>query len=217
MLTALALTTILGVPTTVELLPSDDIFVYPHASDPAKGDHLCVWGAGGRDVAKDSGDIEQYGYGYFKFDLSKVPAGKLSGATLTVTHFGHPGYDVAYVKQNPLKARPLSPDFSEKTWNYSKTEQIAPEAGDKAAFGSGYPATIPAGDQEFTIIVNLLNGPNDFKAYLEKARASSTKALAFALTSSVDVLEMGQSCIYKFYSKDCDAAAKRPVLRLTIS
>ena len=216
MLTALAFAFTLIAPATIELQPSDDIWVYSHASDPARDPLLKVWGAEGRDVARDLNEMQDYAYAYLKFDISKVPAGKLSQATLTVTHIASPGFDVAYSKQNPLTARPIAPDFSEKTWDYSRAEQIVPESGAKAIFGTGYAETIPAGDKEFTISIDLLKGPNDFRAHFNSARESSGKGLAFALTASLDVEEMGRNCLYKFYSKNCDVAEKRPVLKLTI-
>jgi hypothetical protein len=216
MLAALALATLLAGPTTVEFIPTDDIWVYPHASDPQKDAYLRVWGAEGHDVAKDLGEMQDLSYSYLKFDLSTLPEGKITVATLTVTHISGPGYDLAYSKQNPLRARPLPPDFSEKGWDYSKAESILPEAGDKAILGTGFPETIPGGDKEFPIVVNLLKGPNDFNNYVKTVRASKAKAMALALTASLDVEESGQKCIYKFYSKDCENPAKRPVLKLTV-
>lgn len=202
-------------PTTLELTPTDDIWVYPHASDPSKDAYLRVWGAEGKDVAKDVNEMQDYSYSYLKFDLSKVPEGKVTSATLTLTHVANPGFDLAYSKQNPVRARPLQPEFSEKGWDYAKAEDIKPEAGDKAVFGSGFAQTIPS-DKEFTITIDLMKGPKDFNAYVGSSRASSAKALALALTACLDVEERGQSCIYKFYSKDCENAAKRPVLKLTV-
>lgn len=214
MLAALAFA--LAGPVTVELIPTDDVWVYSHASDPMKDPYLRVWGAEGKDVAKDVNEVQDFSYSYLRFDLSKVPAGKITGATLTLTHIGHPGFDVAYSKQNPIKARPLPIDFREKTWDFAKIDQIMPEPGDKTAFGGGYAESIPADDKEFKINLDLLKGPNNFRSFFENARSSASKAIDLALTSSVDVEEMGQSCIYKVYSKDCENAAKRPVLKLTI-
>lgn len=214
MLAALALATAFAGPTTVDFVPTDDVWVYPNATDQ-KDAYLRVWGAEGKDVAKDLNELQDYSYSYLKFDLSKLPAGKVIGATLTVTHIASVGFDVAYSKMNPLRARPISPEFSEKKWDYQDAETIKPEPGDKAIFGTGFAETIPA-EKEFTITVDLLKGPADFKAYVDKSRGSATKALAFALTASMDVEERGRTCIYKFYSKDCETASKRPVLKLTI-
>lgn len=214
MLAALAFATLLAGPTTIELTPSDDVWVYPHSSD-ARDAYLRVWGAEGRDVARDLNEMQDFGYSYVRFDLSKVPAGKVSAATLVVTHIANPGYDAAYAKQNPLRARPLAATFSEKTWDYSKAEDLKPEPGDKEVFGGGYPETIPA-DKEFKITIDLMKGPKDFKAYFDTARSSTSKAMGLALTATMDVEEHGQGCIYKFYSKDCETATKRPVLKLTI-
>lgn len=212
MLAALALISALKAPTTVDLIPTDDIWVYPHASDPGKDAYLRVWGAEGRDVAKDINELQDYSYSYLKFDLSKLPAGKITGATLTLTHIADAGYDVAYAKQNPLRVRPMPSDFDEKKWDYQNAETIKPD--EKVIFGSAAPDKIPGGGKDFTITVDLLKGPGDFKAYVDNARGG--KALALALTATMDVEEHGQRCIYKFYSKDCETASKRPVLRLTL-
>ena len=200
-------------PTTVELNPSDDIWVYPHATDTHDA-YLRVWGAEGRELAKDVNEMGDFGYSYVRFDLSKLPEGKLTGATFTVTNVANPGYDLAYSKQNPLRARPITPDFSEKDWDYSKAEQNRPEAGDKGFFGGGFAEAIPS-DKEFPITIDLLKGPKDFRAYVDVARSSTNKHMAFALTASMDVEEHGQGCIYKFYSKDCENPSKRPILKLT--
>ena len=213
MIAAIAALVISG-PTSVTFVPTDDIWVYSHATD-TKDIYLRVWGAEGKEVAKDVNEVEDFGYSYLKFDLSTVPAGKITAATLTVTHIANPGYDLEYVKQNPLRARPVPSDFDEKTWDFSKVADIHPDGGPKAFFGGGYPDKIP-GDKEFPITIDLLKGPNDFSAYVSSARNSKNHALALALTSSVDVEEQGQGCIYKFYSKDCEDPAKRPVLKLTI-
>ena len=216
MLAVLALAGTLMAPATIEIFPTDDIWVYPHASDPEKDAYLRIWGADGKDVATDAAELENLSYSYLKFDLSKLPEGKIVGATLTLTHIGGAGYELAYAKQNPLRARPVSSEFTEKKWDYGQAEKTAPEGGAKAVFGSGSPETIPADGKEFTISLNLLTGPNDFKAYVAKARSSEKKTLGLALTSLMDVAEKGQKCIYKVYSKDEEKASRRPVLKLTL-
>src|SRR5579862_7635269 len=208
MLTAIAALVLAG-PTTIDLIPTDDIWVYPRATD-THDIYLRAWGAEGKEVAKDVNEMDEFGYSYLKFDVSKVPARTVTSATLTVTHIANPGFDEAYSKQNPLHVRPVPEDFDEKTWDFSKADQVKPESGDKAVFGGGYAEEIPA-DKEFKIAIDLLKGPNDFRAYLSSARESQSHSLAIALTASVDVEDRGQACIYKFYSKDVETAAKRPV------
>jgi hypothetical protein len=216
MLAVLALASVIVSPATVEIFPTDDIWVYPHASDPEKDVYLRVWGADGKDVASDMAELENLSYSYLKFDLSKLPEGKITGATLTLTHIGGAGYDLAYAKQNPLRVRPLPANFTEKKWDHGQAEKVAPEAGAMAIFGSGFPEAIPSDGKEFTISIDLLKGANDFKTYVQKARASETKSMALALTALMDVAEKGQKCIYKVYSKDEEKATRRPVLKLTL-
>src|SRR5687768_10306177 len=105
MLAALALSMLVAGPATVELTPTDDVWVYPHASDQ-KDAYLRVWAAGGPDLAADAGELEQVSYAYLRFDVSKVPAGKITEAKLTVTHVASPTFTIELAKKSPLLARP---------------------------------------------------------------------------------------------------------------
>lgn len=35
-------------PKTVDLIPTEDVWVYPHAGDPSTDSYLRAWGAGGK-------------------------------------------------------------------------------------------------------------------------------------------------------------------------
>src|SRR3954469_4487441 len=102
MLAALALSL---AATTLSLNPTDDVWVYPHASDQ-KDVYLRVWGAEGRDSPKKVAEVQDFSPSYLRFDVSKVPAGKVTSAQLILTHVANPGYAQDYAKDNPLRARP---------------------------------------------------------------------------------------------------------------
>ena len=200
--------------TTVTLTPTDDVWVYPHASDQAGDIYLRVWGAEGREVPTKVAEIQDFGFSYLKWDVSKVPSGTLTAAKLILTHIPNPGFAADYAKDNPLHVRPVGSNWNEKTWEYDMAEQIMPDADAKNIFGGGFPTKWEPG-KEFTITIDLMKGPGNFKAYLDQAEHSKDHALAVALTAGLDVEAFGQGSIYKVYSTNADAP-KRPRLELTI-
>lgn len=206
MLAALALASILAGPATTELNPTDDVWVYAHASDQ-KDPYLRIWSNGSGDLAADANEMEEFSYAYLRFDTSKVPAGKITEAKLVLTHIADPTYTAELAKLNPLVARPIAETFTEKSWSYDNAK-IAPEKGADAIFGKGYPESIPAG-KEFQITIDLLKGPKDFSAYLRKHQA-----IGISLSSSMDVTGSDSRPVYKVFSKDAETASKRPVLKI---
>lgn len=215
MIAAFALAAFLMDAKNVDLTPTADIWVYPHASDPEHDAYLRVWGAEGKELPKDAGELPDFSISLLKWDATQIPAGKITHAELVLTHIASPGYELAYAKQHPLTARAVRSDFVEKGWNYERAGDYLPDSKEASIFGTGAPASLGDG-KEFPIAIDLLKGKADFAAYVESARTSSDHSLAIALTAGLDVEEFGQSSIYKFYSKDADVAAKRPVLKLTI-
>lgn len=213
MLTLLAAGLLLKVDAqTVTLVPTDDIWVYGRASDPAHDSFLRVWGADGKAVAPTADDVDSYSYAYLKFSLASVPRGKVVTANLIVTSIANPGFTEDYIKGNPLEARALAADFTEKTWDFERVRTLSPSADGKAVYGATAPQKWPQ-DKPFPIVIDLLKGPGDFRAAIEGA---SGKDLGIALTSTDDVEASGRAGIYKVYSKEADNAQYRPSLQLTI-
>lgn len=207
MLASLALAAILTGPTTTELTPTDDIWVYPHASDQ-KDAYLRVWSVGNSDLAADQDEMEQVSYAYLRFDVGKVPAGKITEAKLIVTSIANPTYTLEMATKNPLIVRPVVGDFTEKGWNYEAAVKVKPQTGAEAIFGKGAPDAIPT-EKEFTITIDLLKGPNKFADFLRKSGV-----IGISLSSSMDVAGNESRPVYKLFSKDAETAAKRPVLRI---
>jgi len=192
--------------STLQLQPTDDVWVYPHAGDPSKDAYLRVWGSGGRAVAQDAVDTTDFGYSYLCF---KVPADlrSLKGAKLLLTHIAGPGYDKDFSKAFPLQVHPLKGSFEEKSWSYDQVSKIQPT--DKV-FGTGWAENLSA-DKPFQIVIDL--SKPEFYEYVAAA-AKSGGELSLALCAKVDVAEVGMKSMYKIFSKDAETDANKPKLVL---
>lgn len=202
-------------PMTMTLTPTDDIWVYPHASDGAKDPFIRVWGNGGKSVAESAGDATEYSYGYFKWNVSSIPPGQsLVAAKLKLYNVPDPGFSILQAQAAPLEARILGVGFSEKDWSYDVAEKVSPSQGDASVFGIGTMAPPETGN-DVSITIDLLVGKASFKEALIKALQSESKELAVALTSKLDPSELGMKAVYKVYSKDTERLMSRPTLVLT--
>lgn len=198
-------------PQTFTKTPTDDVWVYPHASDPQKDAYLRVWGAGGKAVAGKSESIEDFSYSYLKFDLSDIPGeATLKEAKLILTAVADPGWSKSDLKATPLEARLAGSAFTEKDWVYeSFAAKLGPEEAKEAIFGTATIGDIEKG-KEPVLTIDLLQGPGKFADALKAAKG---KSIALALTSRLDPSELGRAAIIKTYSKD-GPEKFRPVLRL---
>lgn len=196
------------------LIPADqDVWVYPHASDPAGDSYLRAWGVGGKAVAASAGEAEDFSYSYLRFSFDKVPKDKkLVGATLFLTPAGAPEIDPAS-KSWPLEVRPLKGTFSEKDWVYSQIADVSPS--DSEVYGTGIIASgqTPGGEKTFEIKIDLMGKNSKFASAFSKLLGES-KPMYVALTSKFDVSEMGQKGVYKVFSRDNKDEAVRPKLVL---
>ena len=198
-------------PTTLTLTPSDDVWVYEHASDPAKDAYLRVWGNSGKAVSDDPADTGQFAYGYLRWDLSAIPtSAKITSAKLIVNQVADPDYTVDESKANPLEARALSGEFDEKSWTFSVAAKVFPKAGPEGLFGSGYPKQLSKDGHSVPITIDLLSGKGSFGTAV-----SGAKSISLALTSTLDPAVGGRTSVYKVFSKDAEKAENRPVLVLT--
>lgn len=207
MIAALAALTLGFAAQTLEIAPSDDVWVYPHASDPQKDGYLRVWGAGGLAVASDPAQADEYSYSYLKFDLEKLPKdAAVKSAVLVLMHAPDPAWQAADAKRNPLEARSLGKDFSEKTWGFELGRTVFPGGKKQDVFGSFAPASIEAG-KPIKFEIDLMKGPG-------KIKFSPGGSLILALTSTLDPSEIGNRAVYRFYSKDYDKTECKPRLIL---
>ncbi|MBS1718613.1 MAG: hypothetical protein JSS72_12875 [Armatimonadetes bacterium] len=218
MVAALAfLLTGLQAPQTLELQPTDDIWVYPHASDPATDSFLRIFGSEGRSTAETPTEHPEFSYAYLKFDLSKLPKGaKITGATLQVTHIPNPSFTLDEAKRGRLEARPVSAEFSEKDWDYDKTMKIGPSPDPEDFYGSFIPQGTEDTKKDWPININLMTGKTKFGPAAELASETPTKSIAIALCSLISPQELGHMAVWKIYSKE-GPEGKRPVLKLTFT
>lgn len=199
----------------VTLRPTDDVWVYPHAGDPAKDGYLRVWGREGEAVPKLAGDATEFSFSLLRFDPAALPDGKLTKARLILTTTAGPNYTEEQAKKWPLQARPVDGGFAEKGWKYDLIERFMPTFDPKSVYGTGFPKPWPAPDVEGKIEIDLLQGPGDFRAALTTARKDG-KPLGVALTAALDVqTNPDVQTIYKAYSKDAPVEASRPQLVLS--
>jgi hypothetical protein len=198
---------------TFTLTPSDDIWVYPHASDPAGDTMIRVWGVGGKPAPSGASDAEDFSMGYLKWSLVGTPVGgKLKEARLILTQLAKPGFTLEQAKLMPLEARPLRAGFGEAAWKTDMVQQFLPRGGKEDAYGSGAPETLQG--EFLSITIDLLKGKGGFADALAKAQADPKKEFAIALTSSMDMAELGRSSIYKIYTKEERDEKLRPRLVL---
>lgn len=192
---------------TVSLPVDQDVWVYPHASDPGADPALRVWGVGGKAVSADPNDAEEFSYGLLRVSLANIPDGKkLVGAYLYLKPVGAPEI-AANAKDFPLEVRSLTGEFTEKDWNYNLASKIYPG---KDIYGSGI---IEKRGDNFEIRADLMGKDSKFGAAFDAA-VKGKKALYFGLASKVDPAEQGRANVYKVYSRDNKDEADRPKLIL---
>lgn len=201
---------LLSLGQVIERNPTDDVWVYPHASD-VKDAYLRVWGAGGKAVAGKDDSLDEFSYSYLRFDASGLPDGTLKEAKLVLTATADPGWTASDLKSTPIQARLAKGDLAEKDWSYdSLAAKLAPSEAAEAVFGVATSGPIEKG-KEPTLTIDLMQGPAKFADALSAARKSGS--IVLALTSPLNPADVGRTAIYKFYSKD-GPEKFRPVLRL---
>jgi len=191
----------------VRIYPTDDVWVYPHASDPSKDMYLRAWGQGGKSVADTPDGNDDFSYSYLKFDTSSIPKGKLKSAKLIVWHISEPGYTAESSGVTPLEARAITGDFKETDWEVAMNRKVTPIVGPDGVFGTGAAPAGLGGTKEFQIAIDLLKGPRSF------AKAITGSTISVAITSKVDPSEGGMKSVYKFYSRNAEERL-RPYLEV---
>lgn len=201
MLTALVC---LIVGPTWTAIPSDDVWVYPHASTPGGEPFLRVWGSGSQAIDSTIPPGDEYSYGYLQFDLKDAPAGELVSAELTVWNVANEVFKPEVLKEWPLEVYGLKGKFKEDTFSFgdSSVGPIEPRLGKGVA-------TVEKDGVKITI--NLLDEKGNFKALWKKSRDAGSLGLGLASTMSP---AESRAMIYKINSKEGPVAV-RPTLKLT--
>jgi hypothetical protein len=186
-------------PRTLEVPPTDDVWVYMHASEGATEEFLRVWGIEGASVGDPS---EGFSYAYLRFDLAGLPERfKLREAKLILVHAAGPAFKAELVERCPLEARRLGSDFDEKSWSGPENAKVSPKPSKEDVYGTGFPKDWPT-DKEFSFEIGLLGEGSPFAADIAAAREKETRALGIALTTTLDPSEAGRGGVYKLRSKN---------------
>lgn len=199
--------------TTVELIPTDDVWVYPHAMEQVSDPYLRAWG--GPEGAVSPPDFGNFSFScsLLRFKLPEDVSGELKEAKLILT--GAPG--TVFLEEDskaaPLEARKTRDGFTEKTWSFGKAAEFCPVGGPEEIFGTGT-GNPQSEEEEFKIEINLLANKGVFAGELQKALASDSRTFAIALTSRMDP-ESAEGMTYKFFSRSADKKTQRPTLKLT--
>jgi hypothetical protein len=201
-------------PEIFELTPSDDVWVYPHASDPEKDAFLRFWGAGGTSVDQPGRPPDVHSYSYLRFDLAALPKRfKVSEATLTLFHMPKPAFGVADSKAFPVELRTLSSDFGERGWRFDDAAKVYPISGPSGLLGTGSAESVSE-EKEFKIVLSLATGESKFPVALAQAMEKPGPYLAVALCTRLSP-EDAEGAMYKVYSKD-GPKEFRPTLKIAL-
>ncbi len=201
--------------TKLALHPIDDVWVYPHAADQREP-YLRFWGSGGDSVPLD-GSETSISWSVLKFDLSKIPAGKLEKATLTVWLIPGTILKQGDVDESPIEVRAVSSKFEEESFTFHEAPLVLPSPEAPDLFGTGSPVIYDNAEKPAKTEINLLAKESTFAKYLEIARTSRQKELGLALTSKLDPSTGGQGLIYKIFSTNAEDKALRPQLELSFA
>jgi hypothetical protein len=199
---------IVGLVQTVTLEPSDDLWVYPHASDQVNDPFLRVWGAEGKSLADDMMEANAFSYAYLRFPITRPSTGKsIKTAKLVLTMTPHASWGESLGKTYPLEVRMVSKFPEEGTWRYdSDLPKFMPQAGETGLVGKVQPSLKREGD--IVVEIELKVGSEKLKA------ATESGSINLALVSSIDPAAIGERIVYKFYSRSAESG-KRPKLVVT--
>ncbi len=209
---AMALAVAAAPQTTITVAPADDIWIYPHAPDQVSDPYLRVWGSSEGAVGEVGEFAMSFSFSVVRFELPKTATGKLKSAKLIVTSVADITYTNEEAVEHPLQARRVIADFDEDSWEKSMSKSVAPSAKKDVIFGFNTEKP-PTNNEEFKIVIDLMKGPASIAKEVEASMKTPARAIAFALTSSLDP-EGTEGAIYKFYSRSVEEKAKRPQLVL---
>lgn len=188
--------------------PSDDIWAYENSIDPSFDPFIRVFGNTAQAVDNQWPPSNNFSYGYLRFDLSRIPRGKVRivSATLTVTHTRNPGYSRALGEQFPLELRRIEPLFDEPTWDFFGENEEPMNVIATASL-----IDYVERNATFPIRFNLRNPA--FQSWFNQALNRVDRRLGLAFTSRMNPSDQFGSQYYRFYTKD-DPGLRGPVLEV---
>lgn len=188
---------------SVQIVPaSDDIWIYPHASDQVSDAFLRCWGANGFAVSDPESSDGSTSWSCLKFDLSGLKdPGELKSAKLVVYMIAGVGLSAEDTKKWPVQARPSTTKFEEETFTFDLAKSVLPKGDKESVFGETSPE--PGSDGNPTKVeIDLMKGPAKFGKWYEESMGTPNKLIGLALTSTLDPQEAGEGQIYKFHSRN---------------
>lgn len=195
---------------TITIEATDDIWVYPHASDQVNDPYLRVWGTDGKSLAADAMEANAFSYSYLRFPVPKTAQGKkIVSAKLVLSVVAQPAWDEKFGTTYPLEVRSVGAFPAEGKWRYdSDLPNFMPKPGDEGLFVKQGVKT-GGGKDGVKVEIDFSKGAIRLN---ELAKAGN---IDLALASTLDPAEIGDRIVYKFYSRAAEAA-NRPKLVLTI-
>ncbi|MBV6459144.1 MAG: hypothetical protein HONBIEJF_02287 [Fimbriimonadaceae bacterium] len=195
---------------TITIEATDDIWVYPHASDQVNDPFLRVWGADGKSLAADAMEANSFSYSYLRFAIPKSALGKkILSAKLVLSHVNQPAWDERYGTTYPLEVRSIGAFPSEGKWRYDgDLPNFMPKPGEE---GLLVKQGIKTGSGKDGTKIEIDFG----KGALRLNEAAKSGNIDLALASTMNPAEIGDRIVYKFYSRSAEAA-NRPKLVLTV-
>lgn len=198
----------------MNIVPTDDVWIYAHASDQTDP-YLRFWGSEGISVPDPNYDFSG-AWACLKFDLSKAPKKEITAAKLVIWLIPGSTINQDIANRYPVEVRMVSSKFAEKGFELSHSPQIIPNADKSGLFSTTKAKIADNNEKAQKIELDLLGDKSEFKKYFKDANGSSDRLLGLALTSTIDPAEVGQSGIYKIYSRNADNEFK-PQLQLTFA
>lgn len=190
--------------TRVKAEATDDVWLYPFATNQDSDSFLRVWGTGA-DLATFTEDGED-SVSLVRFPAQEIPAGDIVSARVVLTHVNPEGGQRANVRKYPIEIRSVKSGFSEKSWAHAlgATHWPGPGVLGSAQFGE------TREDGSFEMVFEI--------AQVDKLRELLSDPLgpAFAFTSTAPASEVGRTGVYKFFSRNAPDAAVRPRLEITV-
>jgi hypothetical protein len=185
---------------SVTLSPTDDVWAYPHAGDPARDALLRVWGVDGKAVPGKDDDMGSFSVSFLRFAMPAEWT-KLKSAKLRLTLAPNPAFTPEMAKASPLEVRLAKREVIEKDYDFATIETALPVADAGGILAEGAPAQWTA-DQPILLVIDLTKSLDKLKGPI----------FTLALTSRIEVANNRAS--YRIYSREATEVDRRPALIL---
>ncbi len=208
MLSFLAGMALLSSQTAPALLPTDDVWVYPHAGPQDDDEFLRAWGTNEYSIGIPSPGAFEFSYSLLRFKGDIPEATKK--IVLTLYQAADPAWTAADARKAPLELRLAPAGFKEAKWDFNMAEKHLPSNDDKAILAKAVVGDRVDGKPiKITITITEADAVSDLVK-----RAASFEGLNVALSTKMNSESMGEGRSYKIFSRNAggDFEAQRPSL-----